>query len=179
MKRWLGLGLVLGLAMAGGHAPAQQPNLYKPAPAVPERSDPLMPRQPGSTKLPWERDVEKFLNPPVVDPTRPAVKKLYDDPMAKLGLPPNVSPSRLLPQRPAAAPAPPDFSRRDPNGDGTISRGEYMKERRRTPPVLGETPSLREQTLNSRANTRFRRTDRNGDGMVTPDEYNAAPNSRF
>lgn len=185
MTRCLVLAVVAAF-VAAGHALAQAPSPYKPAPAAPQKQQfgPTPVPQPSkpAQQLPWERDAERYFNRQMPDPGAAGLKKMYDDPLAKFGLPPNVPPSSLTPRRPVRPPPaslPPEAGRLDANRDGAVTRNEYLGARTRTPSVLGPAPSLREQTLNSRHNNRFRNADRNGDGVVTPDEYNAAPNSRF
>lgn len=183
MTRSLVLAVAVALA-ASGAASAQGPSPYKPAPAMPLQPGqvgPAAPRQAVPPKLPWERDVERYFSRQAQDPGMTGLRKMYEDPLAKYGLPANPAPSSLAPRQGAPPPAtlPPEVDRLDANRDGTITRQEYLSGRTRTPPVLGGTPSLREQALNARNNTRFRHTDRNGDGIVTPGELGSAPNSRF
>jgi len=193
MSRHLVFGLAIVLAAAGTGALAQTqlppPAAYRPEPVKPTPgvSQPIPGRSsqasPSTSKLPWERDVDRLYKNSGPDATDSAVKKLYQDPMARLGLPPAIVPFNPSGQGAVAPTMPPtpDFNRLDSNRDGVVTQQEYAAGRSRTvqPLGTGSAQSLRAQALNQRGLSRFRQADRNGDGFISPDEYNNSRDSRF
>ena len=142
MYRLLAFGLAIALLTSAADAQAQSQTPYgpyapnnvpgKPGPAVrqpaPGQLTPaLTPTTPGpgarsAARLPWEREGDRLFRQPA-DPADQAVKKLYEDPMAKLGLPPNKSPTGGGSSQAApTVPPPPEFSRLDANRDGAVSQ---------------------------------------------------------
>lgn len=123
------------------------------------------------------------LGPPPfpADPMRKqddAIRRALSDPALRAGLPPN---ARFAPPPAPATSAtafPGQFQRLDRNGDGRITRDEYMRARDRTPPA-SFTTGTRQQIMQQRLNSQFRDTDQNGDGAITPDELQNNVNPRF
>ncbi len=140
--------------------------------------DPLMPK--SDTLRPWEKRLDRFYSRgnPQQDTNR-ATKRLYDDPLRKLGEPENKLPG------PNTAPgaAPPATLQRgvvelDRDNNGSISREEYF--RGRTPFMTPQDRvSNRGRRMMDRLDSQFRNADRNRDGKVTAEELQQGGGRRF
>jgi hypothetical protein len=149
------------------------------------------PRQPeflrrGPLELPWEKEIRRFRQraeglwgPDPKERLRIALRKLNADPMLRLGYTANVL---ALPEAKAPEPVvPPVFDRYvriDANGDGEISRQEYMRGNARFITV-GPRGDARRRAYTLRLRSRFRGVDRNNDGRITPQELEGLQNLRF
>lgn len=143
------------------------------------------------TVMPWDRKLGKFYQrqkgtaPPRI-PVDRAFEKLNRDPMAKINRDPL---ARLgfgrhvrLPGEPKAAkPSAPTFdpgvSRLDADGDGLVSRDEYVRGNDRLPPI-GTGPA-RQRGYRQRLKSQFGYADQNGDGKVSPQELQSVRGARF
>jgi hypothetical protein len=137
---------------------------------------------------PWEKALrrfyerEKILQP--VDPlakTEGAARSIYADPAKKLGLPDQLSPDSLRPKSPAVAPAlPADILALDYNGDGGITRREYIEQRMRTRPIApGPAAEARRRNVLGRVRSRFNGADTDRNGILSADELRAVIDPRF
>lgn len=144
----------------------------------------------GPLVLPWDAEVKRFrqrsgrlLGPDPQARLDQALRKLNQDPMARLGYSANVPQSRDPEAGPAAAApaAPPAFDRfsgMDRDRDGAISRQEYMSARSRFFPA-GRTGATRRRAVTARLKARFRRMDSNRDGRITAEELESPGDLRF
>ncbi len=130
--------------------------------------------------LPNQKDVDRILNPRLPQYENPLDKRI-DDARKALGLPPQpefdsqggASPpseepglsSTILPQL-------------DANGDGFVSREEYMQGHQRGTTV-GDLGTRRYMQRYNRFDSRFRSADRDRDGRLSPDEIDAMQGKRF
>jgi len=109
-----------------------------------------------------------------------AKSSLYRDPGKAIGLPKNPIIHPTSPTAPAVAPVTldPALSALDSDGNGSISRKEYLQGRTRI-----MSPGVRTNRLSQRQAQRlksqFRRTDLNRDGVVTAEELQASGGGRF
>ncbi len=71
-----------------------------------------------------------------------------------------------------------DYRRFDRNGDGSISRDEYMSSRSRGFRA-GRGGDSRSRRHRARLNSRFRGADRNRDGKISAEELRGRRNARF
>jgi hypothetical protein len=143
------------------------------------------------TVMPWDRKLGKFYqrqkgSAPLRIPVDRAFEKLNRDPMAKINRDPL---ARLgfgrhvrLPGEPKAAkPSAPTFdpgvSRLDADGDGLVSRDEYVRGNDRLPPI-GTGPA-RQRGYRQRLKSQFGYADQNGDGKVSPQELQSVRGARF
>ncbi|MHA1108842.1 MAG: hypothetical protein ACTSQV_06970, partial [Alphaproteobacteria bacterium] len=139
----------------------------------------------GPQELPWEAEIKRFqersriLGPDPQARLRIALRRLNADPMLRLGYSANVPqmPHEETP-KPVVPPIFEQFSAMDRNGDGDISRGEYMSARTRLLPA-GPTGDSRRRSQSARLNSRFRGVDSNKDGRITPEELEGLRNLRF
>ena len=179
-----GLGLGSGSAAQAAGQPSaagmpivlaqQMPQLQ---PAFPPN---LMPRSSRRSRSSSALDP---LGPPPLPPDPlqkqdDAIRRALSDPALRAGLPPN---AKLAPPPEPDSPTtafPDQFQRLDRNGDGRITRDEYMRGRDRTPPA-SFTTGTRQQIMQQRLDSQFRETDQNGDGAITPDELQNNVNPRF
>lgn len=142
--------------------------------------DPLMP---DSKKLrPWEDRLKKFYNEgnpqSEVDA---ATKRLYEDPMKRLGAPENKIFEPNAPQGSTSTPPltlQPGVLELDRNNDGVVSRDEYFQGRTR-PMAPQDRYSPRGLRAMERLDSQFRAVDRNHDGKVTPEELKQDGGARF
>jgi hypothetical protein len=143
------------------------------------------------TVMPWDRKLGKFYqrqkgSAPLRIPVDRAFEKLNRDPMAKINRDPL---ARLgfgrhvrLPGEPKAAkPSAPTFdpgvSRLDADGDGLVSRDEYVRGNDRLPPI-GTGPA-RQRGYRQRLKSQFGYADQNGDGKASPQELQSVRGARF
>lgn len=167
------LKLSLALTVAGLLAAAND------AQAQRSRSGASLPR-PAKIK-PWQERVDRYFRRMHPDPRRhlkKAERTLYRDPGKALGLPsnpklngkggPKASGSATTGLNPAVA-------NLDTNGDGSISRSEYLQGRSRLSSLNRRVNEHQRQRLKSQ----FRHTDLNRDGKVTPDELRYRGTGRF
>jgi hypothetical protein len=126
----------------------------------------------GPAAPPWDDKVKRFYSrgDPQQEIDR-ARRRLYDDPLHRLGVPENRFEDPHAPDAPRTAPPAfdPGVSRLDNDRDGAISREEYFQGRTRliTPGFRGEQRQRRHQ---ERLDSRFRDADRNRDGKITAEE---------
>jgi hypothetical protein len=144
------------------------------------------------TVMPWERKLGKFYRrqkgsalPGI--PVDRAFERLNRDPMAKINRDPL---ERLgfgrhvrLPGAPRTAqPSAPTFdpgvSRLDADGDGLVSRDEYVQGNNRQFAIGGANPT-RQRVYRQRLNSQFGYADQNRDGKVSPQELQSVRGARF
>ena len=155
------------VSMTGPAVNAQTQRGYK---------DPLAPKV-----SPTDRRVNKFLNRGVPETrTDRAARRLFDDPMRKLGLPENRlnDPNASTGGSPTEPKFDPGVARLDADRDGSISRAEYFRGRSRLVSP-GRNATQRSRSQQRRLESRFRRADTNGDGLVSPAELKARGGPRF
>jgi len=142
--------------------------------------DPLMP---DSAKLrPWEERLRKFYNQgnPQEEVDR-ATKRLYEDPLHRLGEPENRALDPNTPQGTANVPPltlQPGVLELDRDNDGSVSREEYFLGRGRSMSPQDRYGS-RGRRIMERLDSQFRNVDRNRDGKVTPEELRQNGGGRF
>lgn len=148
------------------------------------------PRQPdflrrGPVELPWEKEIRRFrqraerLGPDPTERLRIALRKLNADPMLRLGYTGNVlAPPEAKAAEPVVTPVFERYIGIDANGDGEISRPEYMRGNARFIAV-GPRGDARRRAYTARLKSRFRGADRNNDGRITPQELEGLRNFRF
>jgi hypothetical protein len=104
------------------------------------------------------------------------------DPMRQLGLPP-IRDLRQAPGKtpqPAEAPVYDGFDRLDRNGDGYVSRQEYLGARSHAPSIgLSPDAGERFRRIDQSLNRRFRAADSDRDGRISAEESRAIGNRRF
>lgn len=151
----------------GSSASAQTQRGYK---------DPLAPKT-----SPVDRRINKFLNRGVPQTrTDRAVRRLFNDPLRKLGLPENRLNDPKSPTAPSVT-APqfdPGVARLDVDRDGSVSRTEYFRGRSRLVSP-GRNADRRTRSHQRRLESRFRQADGNRDGVVSPAELKARGGARF
>lgn len=108
---------------------------------------------------------------------------LQHDPMKGLGFGSNAAPDAEGGGGTADKPLQPDqilpgFTRMDRNGDGLLSRNEYMAGRAPAN-VPGNSGGGRMQRYDQRLKGMFRSNDLNNDGYVSPQELNRPHDPRF
>lgn len=177
----VGLGIATGAAAGQASAPEQPIVVAQQMPQLQPVFPPdVMPRSSRGSR---SSNTYGPLGPPPfsADPMKKqddAIRRALSDPALRAGLPPN---PRFAPP-PATAPTTPRFPEQyqalDRNGDGRITRDEYMRSRERVPPA-SFTTGTRERIMQERLNSQFRETDQNGDGVITPNELQNNVNPRF
>lgn len=158
---------LLLVSVVGSPASAQTQRGYK---------DPLAPKA-----SPADKRLKKFFNRGVPQTKADrAARRLFQDPLRKLGLPEN----RLNNPNPSTAPGAtvpvfePGVARLDADRDGSVSRTEYFQGRTRLVSP-GRNAGQRTRSHRRRLDSRFRQADVNGDGMVSPAELKARGGARF
>ena len=130
---------------------------------------------------PWQKRIDRYyrrINPDPQRRLKKAERKLYGDPGKLLGLPSNPKlKGKGGPKASASAPLglDPDVANLDSDGDGSISRSEYLQGRSRLMSLNSRVNGRQRQRLESQ----FRHTDLNRDGKVTPDELRYRGTGRF
>ena len=164
LKLLIAAMIAIPLAMATG-ASAQQTSRSVDLP------------KPAKVK-PWQKKLNKSLRRP--NPQRRLNKirrSLRRDRGKSIGLPDH---AKLKQPKKTTAPVTldPAVSHLDIDGDGAISRSEYIQGRSRLS-HLGIGPSRTNERRAQRLRSQFRRTDLNGDGKVTADELRYRGSGRF
>lgn len=172
--------------------PAQAQAVPGPVPSTPPgfKQGPTNPN--ARTVMPWERKLGRFYRRqkssalPGISVDR-AFEKLNRDPMAKINRDPL---ARLgfgrhvtLPGAPKAAESSvptfdPGVSRLDADGDGLVSRDEYIRGNERGFAIGGANPT-RQRVYRQKLKSRFGYADQNRDGKVSPEELRSLPGARF
>jgi hypothetical protein len=136
---------------------------------------------------PWERDLQKYYNrdkkilqPKFRNPAQDALRKLRRDPLAKLGLPTNQGALRQEAPQTVEPTFSPFTAGYDRDGDGAVTREEYLSsQRRHFGPGGGGGSARRYQRSLNRLNSQFRNADIDRDGKVTAKELDSLPGARF
>lgn len=130
--------------------------------------------------FPWEKDANKFFNQGLPKVDNPIDRRIREG-LRKLGLPDQPEPDTGRQTEPEAEP--PGLSqtvlpRLDRDGDGSVSRSEYMGSRQR-PAVAGQRGIQMHLQRQERLDSRFRAADRNRDGRLTGEEIDEMEGRRF
>ncbi len=135
--------------------------------------------------LPWDEQIKRFrersriLGPDPQERLRLALRELNADPMLRLGYTANIpaTPAIEAPQ-PVVPPVFEFYSEMDKDGDGNISRQEYIGARSRIVSA-GPAGDTRRRSHMARLKSRFRGVDSNNDGRISPEELEGLRNLRF
>ena len=143
------------------------------------KRSPLLPKV--DRAAPWQKALEKLYRPvnPQKDLDR-AKSSIFDDPAKKLGLPSHGIDRPSAPDAPVVAPVTldPAVSHLDVDGDGLVSRKEYIQGRSRLS-KYGVKTNRNSQRRNQRLQSQFRKADSNRDGKVSPLELQSVGQGRF
>jgi hypothetical protein len=126
----------------------------------------------------WERKTNQLLQPKTINRLDRAQRVRNRD-LRQLNLPKN----RIFGSNTEAIAAPPSpdlarYSRLDSNRDGSISRSKYLTGRSR-PVRAGAYGATRNNSRQSRLDSRFLAADRNRDGRLSTSELQSVKNRRF
>lgn len=139
----------------------------------------------GAPVLPWEEEIKRLRARSRITGPDPharlklALRKLYADPMLRLGY--SANPSAMPKAEAPALKVPPVFDiyiGMDGNRDGAISRTEYFAARLRFLPA-GRKGDARRRAQMARLKSRFRGVDLDNDGRITAQELESLVNLRF
>jgi hypothetical protein len=195
-RRHLSLGLAGTLAALAVAAPAwaqgEAPHLPGMGPDAVQRmydaplkrmyDDPLRRLYPDTSKMPGFDNAVRSLygRNPLIPGGQSQAPRTINEPRPDAPPPPPLPPGGIDAANPAGNVPPFDaqFRRFDLNGDGAITRGEYVNSNMQRAPAVGPAAGARRESLSRRFDSRFRNADANRDRVVTRPEYDAVQGNR-